>query len=139
MIRITGTSESPAVSRASNTSRASGRNPAKVRRLAVAGEGDVPRRLGAAAEGGQDRRELGHDLGGEDRRASHVTGDRAPVDHLAVDAVEIAGLLRIEVDSDGEAARPSRADDVDEAPPDGGAIVTVRDALLTHGGPEVVC
>ena len=43
----------------------------------------------------------------DDRRASDVAGDRAPVDHLAVDAVEVAGLLRVEVDPDGETSRPA--------------------------------
>ena len=115
-----------------------GKEAGEGRSLAVAGEGDVPRALGAGAEVGEDARELGGDVGGGDRFAPLVPGDRAAVDHLAVDAVEVAGLPGREVDPHREAARAPRADDVDEPPPGDASIVSVRDALLTHGGSPVV-
>ena len=92
---------------------------AKRGRLAVAREGDVAHRIGrwtTRPDAGRELlRELARHVVDRDRGPPRSLRDLPAVDDLAVDAVEVARLLRVEVDADRDPARPARPHDIDVA------------------------
>ncbi len=108
------------------------------RRLAVARKGDVAHRIGrgrpAVARPGRELfRELARHVVDRDRGPARAFRDLPAVDDLAVDAVEVARLLRVEVDPDRDPARPARPHGVDEAVLSARARVERREMRLGHG------
>ena len=111
---------------------------AKRGRLAVAREGDVADRIvrgraGRARAGRELLRKLARHVVDRDRGPPRALRDLPAVDDLAVDTVEVARLLRIEVDADRDPVRSARAHGVDVAVLPARARVERREMRLGHG------
>ncbi len=82
--------------------------PRKRGGLTVPRERDIAYGVGPAPEPCEGIGQLREDVGPRDRGTARLPLESLPVDHLAVHAVEVAGLLRIEVDAHREAPGPPR-------------------------------